>query len=81
MGRHVLEGVLIVLEDLFVEDIVDVGGEVGAEVARDEDAALLVEDVDRRDSTHSNNNDDFKLCDFIARRHITTSLSLLTHCL
>lgn len=57
MGRGVLEGVLVILEDLLVEDIVDVGGEVGSEMARDQHTSLLVQDVDGRDATHSNNYD------------------------
>ena len=46
MDADVLESVLVVLEDLLVEDVVDVGGEVWSEMAGDEDSALLVEDVD-----------------------------------
>jgi hypothetical protein len=54
MARRVLEGVLVILEDLLVEDIVDVGGQVGPEMPRDQHASLLIQDVDRRDATHSN---------------------------
>lgn len=50
----VLYGVLVVLEDLLVEDVLDVGGNVGSEVATDEHSALLVEDVNRRYSSHFN---------------------------
>ena len=32
MGRRVLEGVFVILEYLLVEDIIDVGGEVGSEM-------------------------------------------------
>jgi hypothetical protein len=32
MGGKVLEGVLVVLEDLLVEDVVDVGGQVWPEM-------------------------------------------------
>lgn len=49
----ILEGVLVVLKDLFVEDVVDVSGKVGPEMARDEHSALLVQDVNRRNATHS----------------------------
>jgi len=49
----ILEGVLVVLKDLFVEDVVDVGGKVGPEMARDEHSAFLVQDVNRRNATHS----------------------------
>lgn len=47
------QGVLVVLKDLLVEDVVDVGGEVWSEMPGDEDTALLVEDVDGRNATHS----------------------------
>lgn len=57
MGRRVLEGVLVIFEYLLVEDIVDVGGEVGSEMAGDQHTSLLVQDVDGRDATHSNNYD------------------------
>ena len=50
----VLYGVLVVLEDLLVKDVLDVGGNVGSEVATDEHSALLVEDVNRRYSSHFN---------------------------
>ncbi len=54
MTWRVLEGVLIILEDLLVEDIVDVSGEVGSEMPRDQHSSLLIQDVNRRDATHSN---------------------------
>ncbi len=47
VGAKVLQSVLIVLQDLFVKDVVDVGGEVGSKVPRNEDSALFVQDVDR----------------------------------
>lgn len=46
LGADVLESVLVVLQDLFVEDIVDIGGEVRAEVPGNEHPALFVKDVD-----------------------------------
>ena len=54
MDAKILQGVLVVLKDLLVEDVVDVGGEVWSEMPGDEDTALLVEDVDGRNATHSN---------------------------
>lgn len=42
-----LEGVLIIFKDFLIEDVVNVGGEVGAKVSRDEYSSLLVENVDR----------------------------------
>ena len=45
--RKVLQSVLLVLKDLFVEDVVDVGREVGAKVPRNENSALFVKYVDR----------------------------------
>lgn len=47
MERKVLEGVLIIFKDFLIEDVVNVGGEVGAKVSRDEYSSLLVENVDR----------------------------------
>jgi hypothetical protein len=49
-----LERVFVVLQDFFVECVVDITGEIGAEVSRDEHSALLVENVDCGDATHLN---------------------------
>ena len=53
MSREVLEGILVKLEYLFVEDIIDISGEVGSEMARDQHSSFLVQDVNRRNATHS----------------------------
>jgi hypothetical protein len=48
----VLEGVVIELQDLLVEDVVDVAGEVGSEMPGDQHAPFLVQYVYCRDPTH-----------------------------